>query len=64
MSMTNAISAITVVGGITIAGDRNADTLAKILGFIAIAASASNLVGGYMITDRMLKMFRKRETKA
>jgi NAD(P) transhydrogenase subunit alpha len=64
MSLTNAISAIAVVGAITIAGDRDASMLAKILGFIAITASVINLVGGYLITDRMLKMFKKRETKA
>jgi H+-translocating NAD(P) transhydrogenase subunit alpha len=64
MSLTNAISAIAVVGAITVAGDGEASPLAKILGCIAITASVINLVGGYLITDRMLKMFKKRETKA
>ena len=63
MSLTNAISAIAVVGAITIAGEKDAGPFAQILGFIAIMASTINLVGGYLITDRMLKMFRKREDR-
>ena len=63
MSLTNAISAIAVVGAISIAGEAGATPLARILGFLAITASVINLVGGYLITDRMLKMFKKRETK-
>jgi NAD(P) transhydrogenase subunit alpha len=61
MSLTNAISAVAVVGAITIAGEKDATPLAQVLGFIAITASTINLVGGYLITDRMLKMFKKRE---
>lgn len=61
MSLTNAISAVAVVGAITIAGERDATFLSKVLGFVAITASTINLVGGYLITDRMLKMFKKRE---
>ena len=61
MSLTNAISAIAVVGAITIAGEKDATVFAKVLGFLAITASTINLVGGYLITDRMLKMFKKRE---
>ena len=64
MSLTNAISAIAVVGAITIAGEKDASTFAKVLGFIAITASTINLVCGYLITDCMLKMFRKREDRA
>ncbi|HLG86532.1 MAG TPA: NAD(P) transhydrogenase subunit alpha [Alphaproteobacteria bacterium] len=63
MSLTNAISAIAVVGAISIAGEAGATPLARILGFLAITASVINLVGGYLITDRMLKMFKKREAK-
>ena len=63
MSLTNAISAIAVVGAISIAGEAGATPLARVLGFLAITASVINLVGGYLITDRMLKMFKKRETK-
>jgi NAD(P) transhydrogenase subunit alpha len=61
MSLTNAISAIAVVGAILIAGEKDASTLTRVLGFIAVLASTINLVSGYLITDRMLKMFKKRE---
>ena len=61
MSLTNAISAIAVVGAILIAGAKDAPTLSHVLGFIAVLASTINLVSGYLITDRMLKMFKKRE---
>jgi NAD/NADP transhydrogenase alpha subunit len=61
MSLTNAISAISVVGAILITGERDASTLSRTLGFIAVLAATINLVSGYLITDRMLKMFKKRE---
>ena len=61
MSLTNAIAAISVVGAIAISGEEHVSTLSRVLGFIAIVASTTNLVSGYMITDRMLKMFKKRE---
>jgi H+-translocating NAD(P) transhydrogenase subunit alpha len=61
MSLTNAISAIAVVGAITITGAGDATTLSKTLGFIAVTASTINLVSGFLITDRMLKMFKRRE---
>ena len=60
MSLTNAISAIAVVGAILITGEKDAPQLSKVLGFIAVVASTINLVSGYLITDRMLKMFKKR----
>lgn len=60
MSLTNAISAIAVVGAILITGAKDASTLSRVLGFIAVVASVVNLVSGYLITDRMLKMFKKR----
>ncbi len=63
MSLTNAISAIAVVGAILIAGAKDASTLSRILGFVAVTASVVNLVSGYLITDRMLKMFKKRDTE-
>jgi H+-translocating NAD(P) transhydrogenase subunit alpha len=63
MSLTNAISAISVVGAILITGAAGATTLSKVLGFIAITAAVTNIVSGFLITDRMLKMFRKREAK-
>lgn len=63
MSLTNAISAISVVGAILITGAAGATTLSKVLGFVAITAAVTNIVSGFLITDRMLKMFRKREAK-
>ncbi len=63
MSLTNAISAISVVGAILITGNENATMLSKVLGFIAITAVVTNIVSGFLITDRMVKMFKKREGK-
>ena len=63
MSLTNAISAISVVGAILITGAAGATTLSKVLGFIAITAAVTNIVSGFLITDRMLKMFKRREEK-
>src|ERR1051325_9169907 len=59
MSATNAISAISVVGALVPAGS-NHNTTSNILGFIAVTAATINVVGGFMITDRMLRMFRKK----
>jgi NAD(P) transhydrogenase subunit alpha len=61
MSLTNAISAISLVGSIELTGTHYHDHLAVTLGTIAITASFANVVGGFVITDRMLKMFKKRE---
>lgn len=61
MSLTNAISAIAVVGSILIAGQQHAAYKFNLLGLVAIVASVSNIVSGFLITDRMLKMFKKRE---
>ncbi len=63
MSLTNAISAISVVGAILITSSEGATTLSKVLGFIAITAAVTNIVSGYLITDRMLKMFKRRGEK-
>jgi NAD(P) transhydrogenase subunit alpha len=60
MSLTNAISAIAVVGAILITGAKDASPLTRGLGFIAVVASTVNVVSGYLITDRMLKMFKTR----
>jgi NAD(P) transhydrogenase subunit alpha len=60
MSATNAISGITLVGSLVAAGaDRN--PLSTILGFIAVSCAMTNVVGGFLITDRMLKMFRRQD---
>lgn len=60
MSGANAISGITVVGAIASAGTGLGD-LANILGALAVAFATINVVGGYMVTDRMLAMFKKKE---
>ena len=57
MSLTNALDAIAVVGAIILAGQHKS-TLATILGTVAIVSATSNIVGGFIITDRMLKMFK------
>src|SRR6201981_3624161 len=61
MSVSNAISAISVIGAIVLAADKDASRLTHILGFVALVAASLNVVAGYLVTDRMLKMFRKRE---
>jgi NAD(P) transhydrogenase subunit alpha len=58
MSATNAISAISLVGSLVMAG-ADAGPVPTILGTIAVAAATTNAVGGFIITDRMLKMFRR-----
>jgi len=63
MSLTNAISAISVVGAILVTGAEGATFLSKVLGFIAITAVVTNIVSGFLITDRMVKMFKRREEK-
>jgi NAD(P) transhydrogenase subunit alpha len=66
MSLTNALDAIAVVGAIIIVGREHEQgaTLPKVLGTIAIIAATSNIVGGFLITDRMLRMFKaSRPTK-
>jgi len=62
MSLTNALDAIAVVGAIMLAGAHES-TFATVLGTIAIVAATSNIVGGFLITDRMLKMFKSTKTK-
>ena len=59
MSLTNAISAISLVGSIAIAGAEKSQ-LSTVLGTIAVVCSMANVVGGFIITDRMLKMFKQR----
>ena len=63
MSLTNAISAISLVGSLTILG-RAETNLSIILGAIAVVASMTNVVSGFLITDRMLKMFKSRNPGA
>jgi NAD(P) transhydrogenase subunit alpha len=58
MSLTNAISAIAVVGSIVVTGAQYPEKI-RVLGAIALFASMTNIVSGFLITDRMLKMFKK-----
>ena len=58
MSATNAISGISLVGSLVAAGSHRT-SVATILGFIAVVCATTNVVGGFLITDRMLKMFRR-----
>jgi NAD(P) transhydrogenase subunit alpha len=60
MSITNAISGICVVGAILVTEAAGGSTLGRVLGFIAVTTSVINIVSGFLITDRMLKMFKKR----
>ena len=57
MSLTNALDAIAVVGAIVLVGEKKS-TFATVLGVIAIVAATSNVVGGFLITDRMLRMLK------
>ncbi|MCP4305312.1 MAG: NAD(P) transhydrogenase subunit alpha [bacterium] len=62
MSGANAISGITIVGAVIAAG-AGEGTFAMILGFLAVTAATINVVGGFLVTDRMLEMFKKKPGK-
>jgi NAD(P) transhydrogenase subunit alpha len=62
MSLTNAISAIAIVGSLVIAGQEHSEVI-NILGAVAIFASMTNIVSGFLITDRMLKMFKGQQER-
>src|SRR5882762_5432337 len=61
MSATNAISGISLIGSIVIAGRQPHMDVATILGCVAVTSATINVTGGFLITDRMLKMFRKKD---
>ena len=63
MSATNAISGISLVGSLIAAGNSELGTVSNFLGFVAVTAATINVVGGFLITDRMLKMFKLKEQK-
>ncbi len=63
MSGSNAISGITIVGAILATGGNADGSLAMILGFLAVVFASINVAGGYLVTDRMLAMFHKKEEK-
>ena len=61
MSGTNAIHGIVIVGAMLVAGTAGADTLTGWVGFVAMILASANVVGGFVVTDRMLEMFKRRE---
>jgi NAD(P) transhydrogenase subunit alpha len=61
MSGSNAISGITIIGALMLAGQIQNPQLSKILGFVAVVFATINVVGGFLVTDRMLKMFKKKK---
>ncbi|MBE9189850.1 NAD(P) transhydrogenase subunit alpha [Gloeocapsopsis crepidinum LEGE 06123] len=63
MSGANAISGIAVIGAILVSG-ANEGQVSVILGLIAVVLATINVVGGFLVTDRMLQMFKKKEVKA
>jgi NAD(P) transhydrogenase subunit alpha len=60
MSGTNAIHGIVVVGAILVLGRSGGDTLTQVVGFCAVVLGTANAVGGFVVTDRMLEMFKQR----
>jgi H+-translocating NAD(P) transhydrogenase subunit alpha len=63
MSGTNAIHGIVIVAALIVAGSAEQDGLIRVVGFVAVALAAANVVGGFVVTDRMLEMFKKKPTK-
>ena len=61
MSGTNAISGITLVGAVLAAGAGEASILVHMLGFAAVVMATLNVIGGYLVTNRMLAMFKRRD---
>jgi len=61
MSGTNAIHGIVIVGAMLVMGASERDTLTWVIGFIAVILASANVVGGFVVTDRMLEMFKRRE---
>ena len=62
MSGSNAISGITLVGAMVVAGAAGSDTVALVLGFLATVLATINVIGGYLVTDRMLGMFGRKDS--
>jgi len=62
MSGANAIHGVVIIGAIIVMGHAH-DTLAMVLGFLAVILGTLNVVGGFVVTDRMLEMFKKKKTK-
>ena len=64
MSGSNAISGISIVGALLAAGASSDERITIWLGTLAVACASVNVVGGYLVTDRMLRMFKKKESKS
>ncbi len=62
MSGANAIHGVVIIGSIIVMGHAD-DTLSKVLGFLAVILGTLNVVGGFVVTDRMLEMFKKKKVK-
>ena len=60
MSGTNAIHGIVIVAALIVAGSAQQDGLIRVIGFVAVALASANVVGGFVVTDRMLEMFKKK----
>ncbi len=60
ISLTNAISGIILVGAILVAGDPVLGAIGQVLGFVAVLLASINIFGGFVVTNRMLAMFRKK----
>ena len=61
MSGTNAIHGIVIVGAVLVAGREDADRFTQVVGFLAVVLATANVVGGFVVTDRMLEMFKRRD---
>ncbi len=61
MSGSNAISGISIIGALVLAGSMDGGTLSQILALVAVIFATINVVGGFLVTDRMLKMFKRRD---
>jgi NAD(P) transhydrogenase subunit alpha len=61
VALTNAISGIIIVGALLITGLENVGTAAEIFGFIAVLLASINVFGGFLVTNRMLAMFKKKD---
>ena len=64
MSGTNAIHGIVIVGALIVAGGPHQDGLLRVIGFVAVVLAAANVVGGFVVTDRMLEMFKRKPSSA
>ena len=61
MSGTNAIHGIVIVGAMLVMGASGKGTLTWVIGFVAVVLASANVVGGFVVTDRMLEMFKRRQ---